>query len=177
VYGFAKQSGGQVQITSEPGLGTTVCLFLPRNEDRLPSDPAPAHATEAGRLEQRGNVLVVDDETAICTLVAELLHEQGLQVLTAGTGAQALQALHGLPPGQRIDLLVTDVGLPGGMNGRQLADALRQSHPRLKVLFITGYAESAVLVPGQLDADMHVMTKPFEMDALARKVAELLEAA
>jgi CheY-like chemotaxis protein len=105
--------------------------------------------------------------------VTEVMHDLGYATLEAADGAGALRILQS--PRQRIDLLVSDVGLPGGMNGRQVADAARTARPGLKVLFITGYAENAVLSHGHLDRGMHVMTKPFEMDVLARRVKALIE--
>jgi CheY-like chemotaxis protein len=100
-------------------------------------------------------------------LVAEILSDLGYNALEAEDGASGLKVLNS---GARIDLLVTDVGLPGGLNGRQVADAGRSVRPDLKVLFITGYAENAVLSHGHLDPGMHVMTKPFAMDALATRI-------
>ena len=104
-------------------------------------------------------------------LVAEVLHDLGYRTIEAGDGADGLAVLRS---GTRVDLLVTDVGLPGGMNGRQLADAGRALRPGLRVLFITGYADTAVLSHGHLEAGMHVLTKPFTLDALAERVAGLL---
>ena len=101
------------------------------------------------------------------------MRELGYAVLEAGDGAQALTHLRS---GDRIDLLITDVGLPGGINGRQVADAARQERPGLGVLFITGYAESAVLSHGHLDPGMHVLTKPFDMVALAQRAKSLIDA-
>ncbi len=106
-------------------------------------------------------------------LAAEQLEELGYEVIEAGDAASALKLL-AMP--RTFSLLITDVGLPGGMNGRQLADAARQTRPSLEVLFITGYAENAVLNHGHLDAGMHVMTKPFQMDAFARRVKALIPA-
>ncbi len=169
VYGFARQSGGQVQVWSEVGRGTVMRLYLPRHAGAEAQDEAvPAAAAEVGAGE---TVLVVDDEDIVRMLVAEVLTDSGYAVLEAEDGPSGLKVLG---TGARIDLLVTDVGLPGSMNGRQLADAARVARPSLKVLFITGYAESAV-VGGGLDDGMDVMTKPFEMTALAAKVRELID--
>jgi CheY-like chemotaxis protein len=104
-------------------------------------------------------------------LVAEVLQELGYAALEAADGAAGLALLQSPA---RVDLLVSDVGLPGGMNGRQLADAARLLRPGLRVLFITGYAEAAVLGEGQLEPGMHVMTKPFAIDALADRIRELI---
>ena len=118
-------------------------------------------------------VLVVDDEPLVRMLVVEVLEESGYTVIEAGDAAEGLKALSSV---KRVDLLVTDVGLPGGMNGRQLADAARATRPNLTVLFITGYAENAAMGHGRLELGMHVLTKPFSMEDLARKVAELVQA-
>jgi CheY-like chemotaxis protein len=170
IYGFAKQSGGQVRIYSEVGKGTMVCIYLPRNmAAEEGSDEAVAEAA-APRAEQGDTVLVLDDEPALRMLIVEAMQDLGYATLEAGDGAEALRLLQS---DLRIDLLISDVGLPGGMNGRQVADAARLVRPELKVLFITGYAENAVLSHGHLAPGMHVMTKPFEMDVLARRVKEL----
>jgi CheY-like chemotaxis protein len=170
IYGFAKQSGGQVRIYSEVGKGTMVCIYLPRNmvDEETADEAVVAAATP--RAEQGDTVLVVDDEPALRMLIVEAMQDLGYATLEAGDGAEALKLLQS---DLRIDLLLSDVGLPGGMNGRQVADAARLVRPDLKVLFITGYAENAVLSHGHLAPGMHVMTKPFEMDVLARRVKEL----
>ena len=116
-------------------------------------------------------VLVIDDEPTVRLLVAEVLTDLGYKALEASDGASGLKLLRSPA---RVDLLVTDVGLPGGMNGRQVADAARQLRPDLKVLFITGFAEHAVLSHGHLDPGMHILTKPFAMEALASRIRELL---
>ncbi len=170
VYGFVRQSGGQVCIRSEVGRGTTVSLLLPRHadvaaEDRVESGRAPPRA---GHDE---TVLVVDDEPTLRMLVTDVLEELGYTAIEAVDGADGLKVLNSARP---VDLMVTDVGLPGGMNGRQLADAARQLRPNLKVLFITGFAETAVLSHGHLEPGMHVLTKPFAMEALAARIRDLL---
>jgi PAS domain S-box-containing protein len=172
VYGFARQSGGQARIYSQPGQGTKVCLYLPRyaGDDRV-FEPAAS-----GQKAQRGDgetVLVVDDEPSVRILVNEVLQELGYQVLEADTGAAGLLILES---GRRVDLLVTDVGLPGGMNGRQLADAALVTRPNLKILFITGYAENAVVGAGHLKPGMHILTKPFSLETLGGKVSEIIAA-
>ena len=170
IYGFVRQSGGQVRIYSEVGKGTTMCLYLPRfmgpaeteeDADDLPVDPGFGET-----------VLIIDDEMSIRTLVTEVLQDNGYRVIEAEDGPSGLKILE---TDQRIDLLITDVGLPGGLNGRQVADAARVRRPDLKVLFITGYAENAAIGNGHLDPGMAVMTKPFVMNALANKVRELID--
>ena len=123
------------------------------------------------RTEKHETVLLVDDEPLVRMIAAEQLEELGYRVIEAGDAAEAQTLLR--QSGQ-LALLVTDVGLPGGMNGRQLAEAARQIQPGVPVLFITGYAENAVLNHGHLEHGMHVLTKPFTMDGLARKVKELI---
>lgn len=172
IYGFVKQSGGRVSIRSVVGQGTTVHIALPRSEATLVATAAPVATAAAPRAGRDDTVLVVDDEVSLRKLIVEVMQGLGYATLEAGDGAEAL---HWLRSGRRIDLLVTDVGLPGGMNGRQVADAARGERPDLSVLFITGYAENAALGNGSLDSGMHVLTKPFEMEALARRVKALID--
>jgi CheY-like chemotaxis protein len=171
IYGFAKQSGGQVRIYSEPGQGTMVCIYLPRHHGPEESEEAVPELAGAPRAEQNETVLVVDDEPTVRMLVTEVLEELGYRAIEAADGAAGLKVLQS---DMRIDLLVTDVGLPGGMNGRQVADAGRALRPGLRVLFITGYAENAAVGNGHLDPGMQVLTKPFSMDTLASRVKLLI---
>jgi PAS domain S-box-containing protein len=171
IYGFVRQSGGQARIASQPGLGTTVTLYLPRHAGSEETEPFDAAAVRAPRAEQGETVLVVDDEPTVRMLVTEVLADLGYHAIEAVDGPAGLSVLRSAA---RIDLLITDVGLPGGMNGRQLADAARTGRPDLKVLFITGYAEAAVIGEGRLDPGMHMLTKPFAMDALAGAVKQTL---
>ena len=172
IYGFARQSGGQVRIYSEPGQGTTICIYLPRYAgDALLSEEEEAIATAAAASGE--TVLVVDDEATIRHLIDEVLDEQGYTVIGAADGAAGIKVLQS---GARIELLITDVGLPNGMNGRQVADAARSLRPGLKVLFITGYAENAAVGNGHLEPGMELLTKPFTMHGLAAKVAEMMNA-
>jgi CheY-like chemotaxis protein len=170
VHGFARQSGGQVRIYSEIGKGTTICLYLPRFVGELDAEEAldenPAVGGAYGE-----TVLVIDDEAPIRMLIADVLKEAGYRMLEAGDGPSGLKILHS---SVGVDLLITDVGLPGGMNGRQVADAARLTRPDLKVLFITGYAENAVVGNGHLDVGMEVITKPFAMSALGARVREII---
>lgn len=171
IYGFVRQSGGQARIYSEVGRGTTICLYFPRvdfeggiDEESEERRTAPLSATGE-------TVLVVDDEPAIRTLVTDVLSELGYTALEAGDGIAGLALLKSQPG---VELLITDVGLPKGMNGRQLADAARVERPDLKILFITGYAENAVIGNERLEGGMHVLTKPFAIDALANRIRHLL---
>ncbi|SFG80788.1 hybrid sensor histidine kinase/response regulator [Methylobacterium gossipiicola] len=174
IYGFAKQSGGQARITSEPGRGTMVCLYLPRHLGQAEGvEPVP-DLSEAARARMGETVLVVDDEPTVRMLVTEVLEDLGYAAIEAADGASGLAVLQS---DTRIDLLVTDVGLPGGMNGRQMAEAALVSRPDLKVLFITGYAENAALNHGHLAPGMEVLVKPFALEALATRIRGLIEAA
>ncbi|MFJ6023347.1 PAS domain-containing protein [Brevundimonas sp. NPDC092305] len=172
IHGFVRQSGGQVRVYSEVGKGTTMCLYLPRHlgalEDVDPVDAALAVIPGHGE-----SVLVIDDEPTVRMLVVEVLREQGYVAIEAADGPAGLRILESEA---RIDLLISDVGLPGGMNGRQVADAARIKRPDLKVLFITGYAENAAVGNGLLAPGMEVMTKPFVMSDLAAKVTEMIDA-
>jgi CheY-like chemotaxis protein len=170
VYGFTRQSGGQARIQSEPGQGTTVRLYLPRyvGDVGCPEPCADADVVQRGDGE---TVLVVDDEPSVRLLVHEVLEELGYRVLEAETGASGLHILESIG---RVDLLITDVGLPGGMNGRQLADAALVTRPDLKVLFITGYAENAAIGDGCMKPGMHVLTKPFALETLGGRVKEII---
>ena len=175
VYGFVRQSEGFVRLDSAPGRGTTVRLYLPRHADAGSSAEAagPGREVEAPPRASTGEaVLLVEDEAGVRAVAAERLRELGYAVLEAEDGPAALRLLRS---GVHVDLLVTDVGLPGGMNGRQVAEAAREGRPGLPVLFITGYAGSALkehFAPG-----MAVIGKPFTLDMLAERVRAMLEAA
>ncbi|MEP7184406.1 MAG: PAS domain-containing protein [Rhodanobacter sp.] len=171
IYGFARQSGGQARIYSEPGSGTTLTIYLPRHHQ------APAHekdvlvADVSPSKQQNETILVVEDEPSIRELVNELLTVAGYIVLQAGNASAGLRILQS---GVTIDLLITDVGLPGTMNGRQMADVARDTREDLKVLFMTGYAENDVVGNAHLDPGMHVLTKPFSLNTLTRRIQEIL---
>jgi PAS domain S-box-containing protein len=171
IYGFARQSGGQIRIASAPGEGTTATLYLPRHTGAALAGAATEPALAEPGTAPGKTVLVVDDEENVRHLVAEVLEELGCRVVEAAEGGAALGALRRL--GQ-VDLLVTDVGLPGGMNGRQVADAARRLSPGLRVLFITGYAETAVIGEVALEPGMALLTKPFDLDQLSGRVREML---
>ncbi|GGB56697.1 PAS domain S-box protein [Blastomonas aquatica] len=172
IYGFAKQSGGSVSIYSEIDQGTMVCVYLPRHLGDAEAEAMETDVEPAPRAEVGETVLVIDDEPTVRMLVAEVLTDLGYTAIEAVDGAAGLKVVNS---DLRLDLLVTDVGLPGGLNGRQVADAARAVRPDLKVLFITGYAENAVLSHGHLDPGMHVLTKPFAIDVLATRIRELIE--
>ena len=173
IYGFVRQSSGQVSISSRPGEGTHVCIYLPRHHGVVEpvhrrGEPSLNHDEVA---ESRGTVVIVDDEPDIRMLAAEALTDAGYDFVAAEDGRSGLALLRTTPGAV---LLITDVGLPGGMNGRQLADAARSERPDLKVLFVTGYAESAVLSGRDLEPGMHILTKPFELATLTRRVTDIL---
>ncbi|WP_182084467.1 PAS domain-containing sensor histidine kinase [Aureimonas sp. ME7] len=173
IYGFAHQSGGQVRIDSAVGRGTTATIFLPRHGVAEAAAPAAPIETADHRAREGESVLVIDDEALVRMLVVDVLEDLGYRALEAADGPEAMGIVRS---GARIDLLITDVGLPGGMNGRQVADAARELRPGLKVIFVTGYAETAILGDGHPEPGMHVVTKPFEMATLSRRIAELMAA-
>jgi CheY-like chemotaxis protein len=152
-------------------LGTSLSIYLPRYggdaqvPERVPDSVTAEHAHDGE------TILVVDDDPAIRMLVTEVLDDLGYRVIEAQDGQAGLAVLES---NRRIDLLITDVGLPGGLNGRQLADAARVLRPDLRIVFITGYAESAVVDSGQLTTGMHVIVKPFAMASLANRIASIL---
>nr|WP_255636282.1 ATP-binding protein [Azospirillum sp. 412522] len=171
IYGFAKQSGGHVKIYSEVGEGTMVCLYLPRHRGEAEEESPRDEAAITPPARDGETVLVVDDEPSLRLMVMDLLNDLGYAAIEAADGAAGLRILQSET---RIDLVVTDVGLPGGMNGRQMIDLARVGRPKLKTLFITGFAENALLNNGQLEPGMSVLTKPFAMDVLASRIRELI---
>ncbi|WP_213938969.1 response regulator [Pseudomonas sp. dw_612] len=169
IYGFSKQSRGHVTIQSEVDNGTTVNLYLPRYLGNLAQDPL-VDIQQAPFAQDGETVLIVEDDPAVRVLVSAVLSELGYAFVEAGDADSAVPILDSA---QRIDLLISDVGLPG-MNGRQLAEIGRQYRPDLKVLFITGYAEHAAVRGGFLDPGMQMITKPFTFDLLTAKVREMI---
>ncbi len=171
IHGFVRQSGGQVRLRSEVGKCTIFCLYLPRFMGEIGEESAAQgpHSAVEGHGE---TVLVIDDEPTVRMLIVEVLEEAGYRTLQAGDGPSGLALLHASP---QVDLLITDVGLPGGMNGRQVADAARETRPGLKVLFVTGYAENAAVGDGLRDDGMEVLTKPFVMSELGEKIRDMIE--
>jgi PAS domain S-box-containing protein len=170
IYGFAHQSEGYVKIYSEIGKGTTVKLYLPRHDgtDEARTDSPAEVVPEAVSGE---TVLLVEDDVVVRALIRETLAELGYRAMEAEDGPAGIRILEST---ERIDLLVTDIGLPG-LNGRQVADRGRELRPGLKVLFMTGYAENAALASGFLDHGMEMITKPFAMDLLARRLRDIVE--
>ena len=169
IYGFARQSNGHATIDSKLGHGTSVRLYLPRHHGAAAAEYAPT--AKAAELAASGEtVLVVEDEPVVRGVILEMLCEHGYRTLQAVDGPSGLEILRRR---QRIDLLVTDVGLPG-INGRQLADQARELRPGLKVLFITGYAESVAMSEGFLQPGMEMITKPFDLDILSRRIRTMI---
>jgi signal transduction histidine kinase/ActR/RegA family two-component response regulator len=173
VYGFVKQSGGHVRIDSQPGQGTTISLYLPRYVQQ-PSPSAVTVSAPARRaFGEAETVLVVEDDDTVRHAAVEALREMGYEVLEA---PDAMEAFRLIADRGGIDLLFTDVGLPGGVNGRALADAAHNINPALKVLFTTGYTKDATLKSGALHGDVHFLAKPFSLQQLEAKVREVLDA-
>lgn len=171
VYGFAKQSNGLARIYSELGVGTTVKIYLPRHLGKSEEDQQEAEPAELPRAEGE-TVLVVDDEPTIRMLIADALGELGYRAIEAADAASGLKVLES---DVAIDLLISDVGLPGGMSGKDMVDAARIHRPNIKVLFITGYAENGAITNGHLDPGVQVMSKPFSMEKLAARIRSIIE--
>jgi CheY-like chemotaxis protein len=172
VYGFVKQSGGHVKIYSEVASGTTVKMYLPR----LTSDVTPEDAAESGPVPEglkEETILVVEDDEDVRRYSVESLRELGYHVIEAHDGQSALRLLERQ---QRIDLLLTDVVLPGGMTGAQIAQQAVAMRPTLRVLYMTGYARNAIVHHGRLDKGVQLLTKPFSFNDLAAKVRDILDA-
>lgn len=171
VYGFARQSGGTVSIASSPGKGTRVSIYLPRYSEALAPVPEEPPVAMAQPTAQGECILLIDDEAAIRELVSETLEGLGYHVVCAEDGASGLAALGRTP---QVALVITDIGLPGGLNGRQVAEAARAIKPHLPVLFITGYAEQSAVGPALLRSGMEIITKPFALNDFAQRVAHML---
>jgi CheY-like chemotaxis protein len=171
VYGFIKQSNGHVKLYSELGQGTAVKLYLPRLIADRPEEVVD-EVKEVVPLGRGETILVVEDEAAVREHAVASLRELGYRVLSAGDAAAALRLL---ARDARIDLLFSDIGLPGGMTGRQLAEAARARRPDLKVLYTTGYARNAIVHGGVLDASVELLPKPFSYAALATKIRAVLD--
>lgn len=171
IYGFARQSEGRVRIASVVNQGTTVSIYLPRHEGAVDED-VPGTDLSAYSHDGAGEVvLVVEDDPVVRSLITDVLAELNYKAVQAHDGPSGLKILQSE---QHIDLLVTDVGLPG-LNGRQLADMARERRRDLKILFITGYAENAAIASGFLDTGMEMITKPFAVDMLTKRIREMIE--
>ena len=169
IYGFARQSRGQVRIKSAEGEGTTISLYLPRHRGDL-CDVAPGPAQREAPKGSGETVLVVEDDPAVRLLIGEVLHELGYSCLEASDGQAAIPLL---ASNIRMDMMITDVGLPG-LNGRQVADIAREHRPGLQVLFVTGYADRAIDRASFLGPGMQMITKPFTLDALAVRIRQMV---
>ncbi len=168
VYGFVKQSGGHVKIYSEPGHGTTVRMYLPRTREREEAAAVPELAPVEGGNE---TVLVAEDDAAVRATVVEMLGELGYRVLKAADAASALVIVES---GIQVDLLFTDVVMPGPLRSTELARKARERQPKMGVLFTSGYTENAIVHGGRLDAGVDLLGKPYTREALARKVRHVL---
>jgi len=171
VYGFVKQSNGHVKIYSEPGHGTTVKIYLPKLEGVVAPEVARVERPLRGSTRQE-TILVVEDDADLRGFTMEMLHELGYRVLGAGDARSALQGLEEEPA---VDLLFTDVALPNGVNGRQLADEAVRMRPAIRVLYTTGYARNAIVHHGRLDPGVELLPKPYTQPDLARRVREVLD--
>jgi len=169
VFGFAKQSAGHVKIYSELGQGTSVKLYLPRVIGASAQYERPAEPVELPA--QSATILVVEDDEAVREIVVLHLRDFGYSVIEAGDGAQALKRAQEVG---HLDMVLTDVVLPGTMRGKELVQHLSDISPGLKVLFMSGYTENAIVHHGKLDDGVQLLSKPFKRDQLARKVAEVL---
>jgi signal transduction histidine kinase/ActR/RegA family two-component response regulator len=170
IYGFARQSGGYVQIDSAPGRGTKVVLYLPRSYQEAEEEATPVELTEVHRAEEGEAVLVVEDDEAVRQVVVEVLHELGYRTLEAADGPTGLKILQSPA---KLDLLITDIGLPG-LNGRQMVEAVKALRPDLRVLYMTAYAQTPVSGKDWYQSGMEVIAKPFAMDDLALRIREVM---
>ena len=176
VHGFVKQSGGHIRVYSEPREGTTVKIYLPRlaESEKVASAPQPAPATRvtASRARNGETILVVEDNDSVREYASGALKELGYTVVEAVDGPAALEVVNG---GARVALLFTDVVLPGGISGRDLANKLTAKMPDLPVLFTTGYTRNAIVHHGRLDPNVHLLNKPYTQQDLGRKVRQILD--
>ena len=172
VYGFAKQSGGMVRIDSEQGRGTAIRLYLPRAEGAVPVKAAPAHAYALAPAHE--TILVVEDDPLVSGYLIAQLGSMGYRTISVADGPAAVALVD---QGVAFDLLLTDLIMPGGMNGRQLAEAVRERRPGVGALYTSGYTERAIAHGGQLDPDIALLRKPYRKSDLSRKIREVLEGA
>jgi CheY-like chemotaxis protein len=169
VYGFVKQSGGHIKVYSEGGHGTTIKIYLPRSDDvaAVPAAPAAAAAVPCGN----ETILVVEDDALVRDYVVAQLKSLGYTPIAAANGAAALALVDA---GEKFDLLFTDVIMPGGMNGRELAEEINRRRPGTKVLFTSGYTENAIVHHGRLDAGVALLNKPYRKKDLAEKIRQVI---
>ena len=176
VHGFVKQSGGHIRIYSEQGHGTTVKIYLPRatGDEKVAAVPAgkPARATPTAGARKDETVLVVEDNDGVREYAVEVLEQLGYRVLAASDAKEALRLLS---DGKHVDLLFTDIVLPGAITGRVLADQAKDIRPDLRVLYTTGYTRNAIVHQGRLDPDVHLLNKPYTQQSLAHKVRDMLD--
>jgi PAS domain S-box-containing protein len=173
VYGFVTQSGGRVQISSEPGRGTQVAMLFPQLDGAVEVPQlAPLERAPEGRM--GGTILVVEDDPGVRGYTVETVRELGFDVLEARDGPSALKVLGQVSPG-KVDLLFSDVILPGGMNGQQLAQRALELHPHMKVLFASGYARDAIVHHGRLDPGVQLIAKPFVRQELSTRLQQILD--
>jgi PAS domain S-box-containing protein len=171
VYGFIRQSGGHVDIYSEVGHGTTVKMYLPRAIDKLGTGTAAEHKRHMDISRGTETILLVEDDEMVRRLARDQLTSLGYQVIEAANGPQALELIRGP---RTIDLLFTDVVMPGGMSGRQLSNEASKLRPTLKVLYTSGYAENAIVHHGRLDPGVQLLGKPYRRAELAKKIRDVL---
>src|ERR1700722_10294275 len=172
IYGFVRQSAGHVAIYSEVGEGTSFKIYLPRHHGEEDRSEDRELSLSSGQSLGAETILVVEDDETLRLYTVEILSDLGYSVLAAGNGAAALEIIG---RGHDIDLLFTDIVMPGGMNGRQLADEATRQRPALKVLFTTGYTANAIVHHGRLDPDVELISKPFTYNSLGRKIRALLD--
>jgi len=171
VYGIIKQSGGNIWVYSEPGHGTTFKIYLPRTEDQVEPLPQPEEEKPVAGGDE--TILLVEDEPLVRGLAARVLRKQGYHLLEASNGSEALRITE-KRAGEEIHLILTDVVMPG-MIGRELAERLHSLFPKMKVLYMSGYTNNAIVHHGILEEGMNYIQKPFTLEALARKVREVLD--
>jgi CheY-like chemotaxis protein len=170
VFGFIKQSEGFITVSSTEGSGTLFRIYLPAMESEAGVDEKPIGSDIAfGDSEV---ILVVDDEPSLLSMLSKILQANGYQVLLAGDGQEGLKQLSLHP---HVDLLLTDIMLPGGMNGRQVADAAKRENAALKVLFMSGYPRDAIIEQGRLEPSARLLSKPFNPTTLVQAVREILD--
>ena len=180
VYGIVKQSGGSIWVYSEPGQGTSFKIYLPRVD--APVESASPQPVAPGSLRGTETILVVEDQGEVLNVIRRMLEVRGYRVLVATGGLEALRIGGELEtlrlagqPGQTIDLLVTDVVMPG-MSGREVALLLAPAFPKMQVLYLSGYTDESIVHHGILEPGIAFLQKPFNGEALARKVREVLDA-